>query len=65
MIERGLAAHPASEAPAGLVSEHAETLARTGDAAGARRELEHVIALVPAGTPLEVDARKRLEAMGR
>lgn len=65
VIERGLAAHPASEAPAGLVSEHAETLARTGDAAGARRELEHVIALVPAGTPLEVDARKRLEAMGR
>jgi hypothetical protein len=58
-------AHAANEAPPGLLSEHAETLARTGDPAGARRELERVITLAPPGSPLEVEARKKLDELRR
>jgi tetratricopeptide (TPR) repeat protein len=65
VVERGLAAHPANDAPPGLVAEHAETLARTGDRDGARRELERVISIGPPGSALEVAARKRLGELGR
>jgi tetratricopeptide (TPR) repeat protein len=65
VVERGLLAHAANEAPPGLLSEHAETLARTGDPAGARRELERVITLAPPGSPLEVEARKKLDELRR